>query len=100
VRLLLEFGGEFFDADNVFGLTGGMAASTTARLCPRASWQGCFLAAVRGLGQGHLRGVRLRRRRSWCLVSTWQVDGGKGWSGPVLQVDGDGDLGVAVWWHG
>ena len=52
MRLLLEFDGEFFDADKVSGLTGGMAASTTARLYPRASWRGCFLAVVRGLGQG------------------------------------------------
>jgi hypothetical protein len=51
-RLLLEFGGEFFDVDKVSGLTGGATVSATARLCPRASWRGCFLAAVRGLGQG------------------------------------------------
>jgi hypothetical protein len=47
-----------------------------------------------------LRGVRLRRRRSWCLASTWRFDGGKVWSGTVLQVDGDDDLTVAVWCHG
>jgi hypothetical protein len=52
VRLLLEFGGEFFDADKVSGWTGGVATSAMVRLCPRASQQGCFLAAVHGLGQG------------------------------------------------
>jgi hypothetical protein len=52
VGLLLEFGGEFFGADQVSGLTSDMAASATAQLCLRASRRGCFLAAVCGLGQG------------------------------------------------
>jgi hypothetical protein len=106
VMFLLLCGGELLDANKVNGLTGDIVALATAWLCPRgfvpgrrdegASLRWCAVSI-----EAVLRGVRLRRRRSWCLVSTWQgFDGGKGWSGPVLQVDGDGDLGVAVWWHG
>jgi hypothetical protein len=94
--LWLLFGGEFGDADKLTGLTGGVVASVTARLCPRASWRGCSFAVVRGLGRAILRGVRLRRRRPWHLASTWRLGGGLGRSGMKLQLDGGGSLGAAA----
>lgn len=70
---LLVLRGEIWDAKTQTDLTGDVAASVTALLCPRASWQGCSFAVVCGFGRAVSRGVRLRRRRSWCHTNIWQV---------------------------
>jgi hypothetical protein len=46
--------GEFLDADKVTALIGGVVASITVQLCPRALRWGCSFAAVCGLGLGRL----------------------------------------------
>jgi hypothetical protein len=101
---LLLCGGELLDANKVNGLTGDIVALATAWLCPRgfvpgrrdegASLRWCAVSI-----EAVLRGVRLRRRRSWRLVSTWWLGGGKVWSGKELQVDGGGDQGAAAQRH-
>jgi hypothetical protein len=52
--LLLECSGEYLDAEKLFDLTGSMVALVLARLCPRASWCGCFFASVCSLDRGRL----------------------------------------------
>jgi hypothetical protein len=57
--LWLQFSGEFRYADKFTGLTGDVVALVIVRLCPWASWRGCFFAVVCGLGWAVLRGVKL-----------------------------------------
>jgi hypothetical protein len=51
---LPAFKGEFLEADKATGLIGGVVASVTVQLRPRALRRGCSFAAVCGLGRGRL----------------------------------------------
>jgi shikimate kinase len=51
---LSAFKGEFLEADKATGLIGGVVASVTVQLRPRALRRGCFFAGVCGLDRGRL----------------------------------------------